>query len=71
MLITSLFGFDPNSANEGMALVGFFTAFIGVPILLNVLATVLALTFPITERRHQIIRKRLDTRAARAAVAGV
>ncbi len=68
LLITSLFGFDPTRANEGIAVVGFFVAFIGIPILLNASATVLALLFPITERRHQIIRKRLDMRAARAVV---
>ena len=71
LLITSLFGFDPNGANEGTALFGFFAAFIGIPILLNLSAMVLAWIFPITERRHQIIRKRLDARAARAAAAGV
>ena len=69
LLITSLFGFDPNSVNEGMALTGFFVAFIGIPVVLNLAAFVLALLFPITEARHQVIRKRLDSRAVRAAVA--
>ena len=70
LLITSLFGFDPNATNEGLGLIGFFIAFLGVPILLNISATILALLFPITERRHRIIRKRLDARASRAAAAG-
>ena len=71
LLITSLFGFDPNAENKGLALAGFFVAFLGFPILLNFSAMVMALLFPITERRHRIIRKRLDMRAARAAAEGV
>jgi Na+/melibiose symporter-like transporter len=67
LVISSLFGFDPQGNNEGAALAGFFVAFLGIPIVLNLLATVLAVKFPINRRRHQIIRKRLDLRASRAA----
>ena len=66
LLVTSMFGFDPNGENQGLALTGFFIAFLGIPIILNLFATILALFFPITEKRHIIIRKRLDARAARA-----
>lgn len=66
LLLVSLFGFDANGSNEGWALAGFFIAFLGLPILLNLLATVLALYFPINRRRHNIIRKRLRTRASHA-----
>lgn len=67
LVISSLFGFDAQGNNEGTALAGFFVAFLGIPIALNLLATVLAAAFPINRRRHQIIRKRLDLRASRSA----
>jgi Na+/melibiose symporter-like transporter len=67
LVISSLFGFDALADNTGTALVGFFVAFLGIPIVLNLLATVLAAVFPINRRRHQIIRKRLDLRMSRAA----
>jgi len=67
LVIASLFGFDAQGENTGTALVGFFVAFLAIPIGLNLLATVLAVFFPINRRRHQIIRKRLDSRARRAA----
>jgi Na+/melibiose symporter-like transporter len=67
LVISSLFGFDANGGNQGTALLGFFIAFLGIPIVLNLLATVLAAKFPINRRRHQIIRKRLELRESRAA----
>lgn len=67
LIIASLFGFDAQGDNTGTALVGFFVAFLAIPIGLNLLATVLSVFFPINRRRHQIIRKRLDSRARRAA----
>ncbi len=67
LVIASSFGFNPNGENQGLALAGFFVAFLGVPIVLNSVATVIALKFPITERRHRLIRKRLDARASRKA----
>ncbi|MEQ8207877.1 MAG: MFS transporter, partial [Woeseia sp.] len=63
LLFVSLFGFDAKGNNDGWALAGFFIAFLIIPILLNLLATVLAMYFPINRRRHNIIRKRLRTRA--------
>lgn len=65
LLIVSLFGFNANGHNDAMALAGFFMTFLGIPILLNVIATLLAAFFPINRRRHNIIRKRLGTRAHR------
>ena len=67
LVVASLFGFDPQGQNEGWALAGFFIAFLGIPILLNSLSTVLAMLFPIDARRHGIIRRRLDLREQRAA----
>lgn len=63
LVIASLFGFDAQTDNTGLALVGFFVAFLGIPIVLNLLATALAAVFPIDRRRHRIIRKRLASRA--------
>ncbi len=67
LVISSMFGFEARGDNEGTALVGFFAAFLGIPIVLNLLATVLAVKFPINRRRHRIIRKRLESRALREA----
>jgi GPH family glycoside/pentoside/hexuronide:cation symporter len=67
LVISASFGFDAQGDNDGVALVGFFVAFLGIPIVLNLIATVLAAVFPINRRRHKIIRKRLDLRASRAA----
>lgn len=67
LVLASAFGFDPDARNEGLALAGFFVAFLGLPILLNLTSTVLAFFFPITETRHRIIRRRLEGRERRAA----
>ena len=67
LVVASGFGFDPQAQNEGLALIGFFVAFLGVPILLNLIAMTMALMFPIDARRHAIIRKRLERRDLRAA----
>jgi Na+/melibiose symporter-like transporter len=69
LVVASSFGFDPQGQNEGWALAGFFVAFLGIPIVLNLIATILASLFPIDARRHAIIRKRLDLRERRAAEA--
>ena len=65
LIIASLFGFDPQGDNQGWALTGFFIAFLIIPIFLNLLSTTLAALFPITKRRQQVIRRRLDSLAAR------
>ena len=67
LVVASTFGFDPQGQNEGLALTGFFIAFLGIPIFLNLVATVIAMLFPIDARRHAIIRKRLERRDLRAA----
>ncbi|MDJ0657721.1 MAG: MFS transporter [Xanthomonadales bacterium] len=69
LTVSALFGFDAVGENEGWALAGFFVAFIVIPIALNLLATILATLFPITRRRHGIIRRRLDSLALRKAEA--
>lgn len=67
LVVASAFGFDPQGQNEGLALIGFFVAFLGVPIVLNLVATTVALLFPIDARRHAIIRRRLESLDSRAA----
>lgn len=62
LVIAGLFGFDPNGHNAGWPMAGFFTAFIGVPILLNLSSLWLALRFPLNRRRHAIIAHRLARR---------
>lgn len=67
LVISAAFGFDATAKNEGLALTGFFVAFIAIPIVLNLIATSLAAVFPITRRRHDVIRRRLDRREQRLA----
>jgi Na+/melibiose symporter-like transporter len=67
LVVASTFGFDPQGHNEGLALIGFFVAFLGIPIVLNLVATAIAMLFPIDARRHAIIRKRLERRDMHAA----
>lgn len=69
LILAALFGFDQNGNNEGQALIGFFVAFLGIPIVLNLVATFLVFNFPLDERRHRVIRKRLDSLARRRTVA--
>ncbi len=69
LTVSALFGFDALGHNDGWALAGFFIAFLGIPIALNLVATVMAMLFPITRRRHEIIRKRLESLALREAEA--
>jgi Na+/melibiose symporter-like transporter len=67
-VIAGLFGFQPRGANNALGLAGFFLAFIGVPLALNLTAAVAALNFPITRRVQRALRRRLDRRAIAAAL---
>jgi len=62
LVIVGLFGFDPRGDNDSLAMAGFYTAFIGIPILLNLTAAVLIWRFPLTRRRHALISRRLARR---------
>jgi glycoside/pentoside/hexuronide:cation symporter, GPH family len=64
-VIVGLFGFNPAGHNGAFALTGFFLTFLGLPVLINLVAAFTALKFPITKRAQQAIRRRLDRRASR------
>ena len=66
LLIAGVFGFDIKGGNEGVAMAGFFTAFIVIPIVLNLTSVGLALRFPLTRRRQDVVSRRLAIRRARA-----
>lgn len=63
-LIAGLFGFQPDMQNTELALTGFFVAFIGLPVTLNIASALAAFSFPITRRRHRAIQLRLARRPA-------
>lgn len=65
LIIAGLFGFDVKSGNSGLAMGGFFLAFIVIPILLNMVSFGFAMRFPLNRRRQGIITGRLSARRAR------
>lgn len=63
-LALSACGYDPASpSNDAVAVAGMKTMFLLVPALLGSVAAVLMWRFPIDERRHGIIRRRLERRS--------
>ena len=64
-VIVGLFGFEPAAENDTLAMTGFFLSFIIIPMGLYAIAAGFAWAFPLNRHRHNIIRKRLDERAAR------
>ncbi|HEY0342440.1 MAG TPA: MFS transporter, partial [Steroidobacteraceae bacterium] len=68
LIIIGLFGFQPDGSNGPVALRGFFLTFIFIPMALNLIAAIVAWKFPIDRRRHDIIRRRIDTRGKRTEV---
>ena len=60
LALSGMFGFDPQGENGQTAMAGFFSAFIFVPILLNLCAAFAAWHFPIDRRRHNDIRTLLE-----------
>ena len=71
LILIGLFGFHPDAGhvNGPLAMDGFFLTFIYIPIALNLLALVIAWRFPIDRRRHDIVRRRIEAREKRAALA--
>lgn len=66
--IASWFGFDPAAeAQVPQAFWGIALAAIIIPFLLNIISIFCILKITITEKRHAIIRRRLDFRVAREA----
>jgi GPH family glycoside/pentoside/hexuronide:cation symporter len=63
-------GYEPTAAsNDASGILGLKTANGYLPALLFVLATWLALRYPLTAEKHRIIRRRLEQRAARKQAA--
>jgi len=62
-LALSLVGFDPNGANTPDALFALAAIYALAPVLLKAGAVALVWRYPLTSRRHAIIRRRLDRRA--------
>jgi len=71
-MLLGLFGYDAavGVVNSGSAIAGFKLTMIALPILLSWLGALIVLRFPITHRRHDAIRRRLEARAARVAAEG-
>jgi Na+/melibiose symporter-like transporter len=68
LVLVGLFDFDPTTtANSATAMRGFFVVFIWIPLGLNLLSALFAWRFPITRRRYDIIRRRLEQRRLREA----
>jgi len=67
-LLLSLFGFDAKATSQSeLALFGLKFSMAGLPLVLSVLAIALVFRFPLDERRHAIIKRRLEQREARQA----
>ena len=68
ILLGSLFGYQmaEGAQNTPAANAGMLAMFVGAPALFQLLTLPLIWNFPIDARRHAIIRRRLDLRAARA-----
>lgn len=68
LMVAGLFGFSIQGKNEGLAMTGFFAAFIVIPLILNLASFALALKFPLNRRRQGIVSRRLARRRAAAGV---
>jgi GPH family glycoside/pentoside/hexuronide:cation symporter len=63
-----VFGFDPTQAlHDATATLGIKFAFGGLPAISIIIGIVFIVLFPLDKRRHDIIRRRLESLAARAA----
>jgi Na+/melibiose symporter-like transporter len=69
LIIAGLFGFSAEHANGPAAMRGFFLAFIAIPIVLNGIAAVCAVFYPLDSRRQSIVHRRLLSRERLAAAA--
>lgn len=62
LAIAGLFSFNPEGDNSGLAMFGFYLAFLIIPGILYLVSAIAAWRFPLDERRHNIIVKRLKSR---------
>jgi Na+/melibiose symporter-like transporter len=61
-LLLGLFGYETGPGNSAFAVGGLLFVFVGLPVLLWACGAFMALRFPITRRRQEIIRRRIETR---------
>ncbi len=68
--MVGLIGYDAaiGAANSDQVLTGFRAIMVAPPIVLTFISGLIVLRFPITRHRHAIMRKRIESRAARALV---
>jgi Na+/melibiose symporter-like transporter len=62
LLLIGAFGYMAGARLTESAMAGLLIAFAGVPSLLQLTAAVMAWRFPLNERRHDIVRRRLEGR---------
>lgn len=67
-LLLGLVGYRVGHANGAGQTAGFLAIFVGLPIILYLLAAAVVWRFPLDERRQEVIRRRIEQRAARADV---
>ncbi|MFD0850487.1 MFS transporter [Sphingosinicella xenopeptidilytica] len=61
-LLLGLIGYSATGVNTGFAASGLIAVFVGLPVLLWAAAAVMATRFPITRKRQDIIRRRIESR---------
>ena len=65
------FGYEVGGTNDGTANLGLILLFVVVPSFTATLAAAVLWNFPLDERRHGIVRRRIEQRAERTAAAAV
>jgi len=63
--LLALFGYQIGGSNDGPANLGLLLLYVGIPGVTALLAAAILWSFPIDERRHAIIRRRIEQRAVR------
>ena len=67
--LISWFGYKYGQPIEGMAKAGILLAYLVLPCIFGLAAAALTWNFPLDARRHEIVRRRIEQRAHRAAAA--
>ena len=65
--VLDAFDFSPTGENDSHAILAVAVAYSLVPVALKIVTILMIWKFPITSRRHNIIRKRIDSLATRTA----
>ena len=69
LMLLGAFHYQAGKSNTGAALLGLMIGYLVVPAAFHILAGLLAWNFPLNERRQGIVRRRLESLGARAALA--